>query len=156
YDPSIQCTSYDPVGARKLVAQSGIPNPTVQMLVPSSVQDVTMAEFIQAEEQAVGINLVVTPVDLATLTSSAGSGNYQTILAESTPVKADPDWLYVNFLSPTGQPNTSTGYSSPRLTIVLRNSRRSVSENARQTYFRVAQQTLLADRPVIYLVHVVE
>jgi peptide/nickel transport system substrate-binding protein len=156
YDASIQCTPYDPAGARKLVSQSGIPNPTVQMLVPSSVQDVTMAEFIQAEEQAVGINLVVTPVELTTLNSSAFSGSYQTILAESTPVKADPDWLYVNFLNPTGQPNTSTGYSSPRLTIVLRNSRRSVRQKARQTYFRVAQQTLLADRPVIYLVHVVE
>jgi peptide/nickel transport system substrate-binding protein len=155
YDPSIQCTPYDPAGARKLIAQSGIANPTVQMTIPASVQDEVMAQFIQAEEQAVGINLVVTPLDIVSVNANASAGSYQTILAGSAPVKADPDWLYATFLNSSGQPSDGAGYADPRLTIVLRNSRRSVSEQARQTYFRVAQETLLADRPIIWLVHVI-
>jgi peptide/nickel transport system substrate-binding protein len=156
FDPTIKCTPYDPAGARKLLAQAGMPNPTVQMLVPSDNLDVTMAEAIQAYEQAVGINLVINPTDLATLNADAAAGNFQTTLATNTPVKADPDWIFVSWLNGNGQPANNPGFSDPRLTYVLNLSRRSISETSRQTYYRVAQQILLADRPDIWLDHIVD
>jgi peptide/nickel transport system substrate-binding protein len=156
YDPSITCTPYDPSGARKLVVESGIPDSTVQLLVPADVQDVTIAELIQAEEQTVGINVVIDPTDIAALTADTLAGDFQAQLSSSTPVKADPDWIFAAWLNSNGQPANNAGYSDPRLTYVLGESRKSISELSRQTYFRVAQQILLADRPAIWLDHIVD
>src|SRR5262249_42631506 len=124
YHP-LPCTPYDPVGARKFLAQAGMQNPTVQMLVPNVVQDVTMAEVIQADEKAVGINLVITPLDITTLNSNVSAGNYQTQITETGPPKADPDFLFVNSLNALGQPSNSEGYSNPRLAYVLNLARKS-------------------------------
>jgi peptide/nickel transport system substrate-binding protein len=156
YDPTISCTPYDPAGARKLLAQAGMPNPTVQLLVPSGIQDVTMGEAIQAYEQAVGINLVLNPTEITTLNAAVSAGNFQAQLSSSTPVKADPDWIFVAWLNGNGQPANNAGFSDPRLSYVLNESRKSISEASRQTYYRVAQQILLADRPAIWLDHIVD
>ena len=69
YDATkVPCTPYDPADAKKLVAASGFPNPTVHLLTPNATDCVRLAQFIQAEEAAVGINVVIdsptTPADV--------------------------------------------------------------------------------------------
>ena len=61
FDASIRCTPYDPGDAKKLVAQSGFPNPTVHLLTSNATDMLQLAQFIQAEEAAVGINVVIDP-----------------------------------------------------------------------------------------------
>jgi peptide/nickel transport system substrate-binding protein len=154
YDATIQCTPYDPVQARKLVQQSGISNPTIQMLVGSDTQSALLGQFLQSEEQAIGINLVLTSLDPVTLNSRANAGNYQTFLVFAAQVKADPDWIYAQFLDGTGGLANLYGYANPSFVLDLYNSRTAVSEQARQTLYHDAQEHILADRRMIYLVHI--
>ena len=150
FDPELQCSPYDPAQARKLVQQSGIQNPTVQLMYPAVTQDEVLAQFIQAEEAAVGINVQLDATDIATLNSRAQAGQYQAFIAETIPVKADPDWMYVNF---AGQ--NQFGYASPRMQLVLGNARKAAAEKARRTLYDAAQQILMDDRPMIILDHTI-
>src|SRR5262249_23850675 len=60
YDTTIKCTPYNPNDAKKLIAASGIPNPTFHLLVTAnSPTSDLVAEFVQSEEQAVGFNVVI-------------------------------------------------------------------------------------------------
>ncbi len=154
YDSSIQCTPYDPVQARKLVQESGYTNPAVQLSYNSGVQNQVFAEFVQSEEQAVGINVTLDPTDSTTLNARLSSGAYQTCVCSITPVKSDPDWLYVNLLGPNGLPFNVSGYSSPRVSLDLANSRKAVNATDRKAVIDDAQKAMLADRPWIVVDHI--
>jgi len=57
----ITCTPYDPADARRLVAASGVAHPTLHVVVGPGSDDRRLAEFIQAQEAAVGIEVVIDP-----------------------------------------------------------------------------------------------
>ena len=59
YDTSVKCTPYNPTDARKLVAASGQANPTVHLLMTNATASSAWPQFIQAEEAAVGIKVVI-------------------------------------------------------------------------------------------------
>jgi peptide/nickel transport system substrate-binding protein len=147
YDATkIPCTPYNPRDARKLVAASGMSNPTVHL---SAVGTPLLAQFIQAEEAAVGINVVIDSTDTATGTAQLLSGNFD---AGLTGFAGDPDpnMLISRFLATSGASNYS-GYTSPRLDLILSNGLKATSITARSTLYRVAQQIIAADRPIIVL-----
>jgi peptide/nickel transport system substrate-binding protein len=149
FDPSVKCTPYDPADAKKLVASSGISDPTVRLLVANQTETLRLAQFIQAQEAAVGINVVIEATDTATAAARSVAGNYDAFLS-SWSGGADPDTnIYLHFTT-NGVRNLS-GYSSPRLDFVLGNGRKALTERARKTLYRVAQQILIEDRPVIVL-----
>jgi peptide/nickel transport system substrate-binding protein len=150
---NVPCTPYDPLQARKLVQASGIVNPTVQMLSPPDVQSVELAEFLQAEEKAVGISVVITPLDATTISTRELSGNYETWISQTSQVKADPDWIYVGFMTSKGTIGNVFGEGSPSLARDLNNSRKTVSKQARAIDVKAAQRVIMIDRPMIYLVH---
>jgi len=151
----IPCTPYDPPEAKALVQESGMADPTVQLLFSGNVQGQILGEFVQAEEKAVGIDVVLTPVDSATLASRTHAGSYQAYIDTSSQVKADPDWIYASFMSSSGVPSNVWGDANPSLALDLDNSRKTVSDQARETLYRAAQKAIMTDRSLIYLVHVV-
>ena len=55
-----------PRAREELVAASGFPNPTVHLLTANATDASGCAQFIQAQEAAVGINVVIDPADSAT------------------------------------------------------------------------------------------
>ena len=94
YDATkVPCTPYDPKDARKLVAASGFPNPTVHLLTVNTTDMLRLSQFIQAQEAAVGINVVIDSTDLATSTARPLAGNFDTCfmnLVPQTPTPARP------------------------------------------------------------------
>ena len=50
----VPCTPFDPADAKRLVARSGIANPTVTLLTGSTSDGIRLGEFIQAEENGRG------------------------------------------------------------------------------------------------------
>src|SRR5262249_8250267 len=132
-----------------LVTRSGIANPTVHLLITAA--DSLLAQFIQAEEAAVGINVVIDTVDGATLMARIASGNYDT-WSRGTPGHADVDGNVYQFVATTGTRN-NTGYSNPRLDLILANARKATSANAQKTLWHAAFQILHDDRPIIFLNH---
>ena len=153
YDPSVKCTPYNPTQAKKLVQESGISNPTVRLMVPTGTVALRQAQFLQSEEQAVGINVVIDSTDFVTSLSKADAGTYETFQIGWSG-RVDPDGNIYQFVATTGSQNDS-GYTNPRLDLILNNARKAATEMARQTLYRAAQKIILDDRPLIYLYHAV-
>jgi peptide/nickel transport system substrate-binding protein len=151
FDASIRCTPYNPADARRLVVASGFSNPTVHLLTPNATDMLRLAQFIQAQEAAVGINVVIDSADNATVLSRAASGNFDAYLSNfgGSP---DTDRNIFQFLATSGSRNHA-GYSNPRLDLILANGRKATSVSALKTLYHAAQQIVLEDRPIIYLYH---
>jgi peptide/nickel transport system substrate-binding protein len=149
FDATIRCTPYDPANAKKLVARSGFPNPTVHLLVQDTTEQLRVAEFIQAQEKAVGINVVIDA--RAPYGPYLASGNFDTALAGPA-IGASTDRAIFDWFGTSGSDNYG-GYSNPRLDQILANSRKATSPAALKTLYHAAEQILAADRPAIILYH---
>jgi peptide/nickel transport system substrate-binding protein len=145
---TIPCTRYDPNDARKLVAASGIPNPSVHLLVANTADGLRKAEFIQAQAEAVGFDVAIDSVDSATTAARRTSGDYDVYVGGLTPGGVDPS--STDFLDSPDARNYP-GYSNPRLDYVLANGLKATDPKARAVNYRVAQQIVQADRPYIPL-----
>jgi peptide/nickel transport system substrate-binding protein len=146
----VPCTPYDPADAKKLVAASGFSSPTVHLLTKDRTDDRLLAQFIQAQEAAVGINVIVDVYDNATAVAQAAAGNFDAYLSGFSPGGVDPNVNISEQLSTSGSRNVS-GYSNPRLDFVLANGLKATSTKSRSTLYHVAQQIIAADRPIIPL-----
>jgi peptide/nickel transport system substrate-binding protein len=153
YDPRVKCTPYNPTQARKLVQQAGASNVTVRLMVPTATAALRLAQFIQAQEAAVGIHVTIDSTDFVTSLSKADAGSYETF-AIGWSGRVDPDGNIYQFVATTGSQNDS-GYSNPRLDLILNNARKAATFGARKTLYRAAQRIILNDRPLIYLYHAV-
>jgi peptide/nickel transport system substrate-binding protein len=146
----VPCTPYDPKHARKLVAESGFSNPTVRLLVSTGGSFIRVAQFIQAQEAEVGIQVVIDATDSASSLRRAVDGNFDTYLFGLQTGVPDPhDTIYRFFVS-SGLSNRS-GYANPRLDFVLNNALKATDIKARSTLYRVAQQIIANDRPMFVL-----
>jgi peptide/nickel transport system substrate-binding protein len=146
----VPCTPYDPADARKLVAASGIPSPTVDLMVRSGTDRVNVAQFIQAEEAAVGIKVVLDVTDNLTEVARRGTGSFDADVISSGIVPGDPNASFDNRFT-SGGPTNQSGYSSPRMDFVLANGVKATQPKARAVYYRVAQQLVHDVRPIIVL-----
>jgi len=151
FDPTIKCTPYDPADAKKLVAASGISNPTVHLLVTanSPVSDL-VAQFVQSEEQAVGFNAVVDTTDNATLLARLATGNYDTIVYSVSVGGPDPGLLLFGSLTTEAVQNYS-GFSSPQMDLILANYFKSTGAQSQKTLVHAAEQIIQNARPFLIL-----
>jgi peptide/nickel transport system substrate-binding protein len=145
---SVPCTPYNPAQARKLVAESGFPHPTVHYLCFGNTVQLLFAQFIQAEEAAVGINVVIDAPEIGTYDALAQSGSFDTAAESSGSHDADPNSNFFSRFTTTGSANVG-GYSNPRVDYVLSEALKATSFKARAIYYHVAQEIISADRPVI-------
>jgi peptide/nickel transport system substrate-binding protein len=149
FDASLHCTPYNPGDAKKLVAQSGFSNPTVHLLTSTTTDMIQLAQFIQAEEAAVGINVII---DTAVgFTSIAATGNFDTFI-QGPASGANTDQSITDWVATSGSRDYG-GYSNPRLDLILANTHKATTPKALSTLYHAAQQILLNDRPVIFLYH---
>jgi peptide/nickel transport system substrate-binding protein len=151
FDETVTCTPYNPKLAKSLVQKSGVSNPTVHLMVPTGTVALRLAQFLQSQEQAVGIHLTIDSTDFVTSLSKADAGTYDTYQIGWSG-RVDPDGNIYQFVATTGSQNDS-GYSNPRLDLILNNARKASTEAARKTLYRAAQKLILDDRPLIYLYH---
>ena len=77
---TVPCTPYNPKDAKRLVAISGVASPTVHLLTSNTTTNLVLAQFIQAEEAAVGINVVIDPADNPTALARELSGSFDTAI----------------------------------------------------------------------------
>ena len=151
FDKSIKCTPYNPKQAKALVQKSGISNPTVNLMVPTGTVALREAQFIQAEEAAVGIHMNVQSTDFVTALSKADAGTYDAFLIGWSG-RVDPDGNIYGFVATPGTLNDS-GYSKPTVDKLLNKARRAASTKSRRTAYHSVEAQILKDRPLIYLDH---
>jgi peptide/nickel transport system substrate-binding protein len=151
YDATIACTPYDPAAARALVAQSGFSNPTVHLLIDTSTINGRIAQFIQAEEANVGINVVIDTADTATVATRRVGGAFDTVIV--TPAgTADSDRQMFPAFASSGSVNYG-GYSSPRVDLILANGRKATNPTDLKTLYDTAERVIQQDRPLVILYH---
>jgi peptide/nickel transport system substrate-binding protein len=138
----VPCTPYDPKDAKRLVAKSGFQNPTVRLSIGPG--DTTLAQFIQAEEAAVGINVVIDASNPSLLT-----GKFDAAI-NSNSGGPDPNTNTFAFLDTQG-PRNFGGYSSARMDYVLANALKARQPKSRAVSYRVVNELVETDRPRIFL-----
>jgi peptide/nickel transport system substrate-binding protein len=148
---AVPCTPYNPKDAKRLVAKSGLASPTVHLLTPNTTINLQLAQFIQAEEAAVGINVVIDSADNPTVAARQLSGSFDTAF-ESWSGSPATDRNVYQFVATAGSRNIG-GYSNPRLDLILNNGRKASTTRALSTLYRAGFKILLADRPIIWLDH---
>jgi peptide/nickel transport system substrate-binding protein len=146
YDP-LKCTPYDPAAAKKLVAASGIPNPTVHILESFSTVANLIVQVIQSEEQAVGINVVVDTVTTSARGQAMLAGNYDAVILTNV-LGADPG---IDLLDLFGTGRGYTGFSSPQLDLIIANWFKATGAAAQKTLLHAANEILANARPMIAL-----
>jgi peptide/nickel transport system substrate-binding protein len=151
YDPTITCTPYDPADAKKLVAQSGLSNPTVHLLIDTSTVNGRIAQFIQAEEANVGIDVVIDTADTATASARRISGGFDTVIV-SPAGTADSDRQMFPTFATSGSMNYG-GYSNPLVDLILANGRKATNPTDLKTLYDTAEHVIQQDRPLVILYH---
>ena len=110
---------------RKLVASSGFPNPTVHLLVRSTTDRLQLAQFIQAEEAAVGINVVL---DVDRQRHRVGAADERQLRRGRGGLGCGPGDPTASFdVRPPRAVSNQSGYSNPRLDFVLANGLKATS-----------------------------
>jgi peptide/nickel transport system substrate-binding protein len=145
----VPCTPVDPKDAKRLVAASGYPLPiTIHLLIVAGGTGLE-AQLIQSEEAAVGFNVVIDVLAGPAFSNALYSGNFEAaVTGPTTPTDSDPNSYIYNVLDTAGSRNFS-GYSNPRLDYVLANALRATDQRARAVDYRVAQEIVHEDRPIV-------
>jgi peptide/nickel transport system substrate-binding protein len=151
FDPSLHCTPYNPTDAKRLVLASNVPNPTVHLMARNTTDNLRLAQFIQAQEAAVGINVVIDATDATTVTARSLSGNFDAYL--NSFVGCCDNFGNVDQFVATSGARDYSGYSNPRLDLILANVQKATTAKALKTLYRAADQILLNDRPIVFLDH---
>src|SRR5205085_2768610 len=137
YDATkVPCTPYDPADAKRLVAASGLTNPSIRLLTTNPTDLVRVAQFVQAQEAVVGINVAIDIADSATANARTNGGDFDVRLNSLAPGQVDPGTGIYRRLATQGSTNAS-GYSSPRLDLILANGLKATDVTARSTLYHV-------------------
>ena len=162
YHEGIEGYAYDPELARELLAEAGyadgfkttlwaMPVPRPYMPQPRKI-----AQAIQADLQAVGIQAEIVSYEWGTYLDKVSRGQHDMALLGWTGDNGDPDnFLYVLLdKSATQHPaNNIAFYRSDELHDVLVQAQREVDIEARTGLYRKAQEIVFHDAPWVPLVH---
>lgn len=166
YSADVPEYAYDPVRARSLLDEAGLPDPegplprfTLVYKTSSNRFRVAIAQVIAAQLAQVGIEVDIRPLEFATFFADVKAGNFQ-IFTMQIPEIAEPD-LYTNFFHssriPTREEPDRGGnrvrYRNPQLDGLLDEARRQMARDQRRADYAEVQRLLARDLPIISLWH---
>jgi peptide/nickel transport system substrate-binding protein len=153
YDKSLNCnTGRDLKRSRQLVSSSGMRTPiNVRLMIGTDAVAARLGQFIQAQEREAGFNVILQPTEFVTALAKADAGDFD-VFAVGWSGRVDPDGNIYQFVNTRGSLNDS-GFSSPRLDLILNNARKAATQRARMTLYRAGVRIIRAQRPLIYLWH---
>lgn len=143
------CPPFDPVRARALLAQAGVPTPLKATLSVSNSQDaLRYAQALQASVAEGGFDLQIVPVEYSTLLDVQKRGDFE-LLYLGWSGRIDPDGNTSRFLT-TGSAGNYGGYSSPEFDDLMTRAARTTDTAARAALYGTATQVLQRDNPIVY------
>jgi peptide/nickel transport system substrate-binding protein len=141
----------DLLRARRLVAESGVANPTLRLLVPNSGDMVQAAEVMQAMLREAGIELRVQVLEIGALVRAQTSGEFEASLG-FWGGRSDPDGN-ISFHIGCDGPNNDGKYCVAAVDDLLSRARALPELPARAALYGEVAGRVLADRPYVYLWH---
>ena len=151
YAKNVPIPKRDVAKARALLAEAGVPNPSVTLMTPTTSDAQKIAQVVQSMVKEAGFDVKIQSTEFATSLDLADKGQFDAyVLAWSG--RADPDGNVYSFYG-CKQPLNYSGYCKPEIDEILNKSRttRDVAER-RKSYEQLAAITL-KDRPIVYLFH---
>lgn len=144
YDNSIQPIAYDPEKAKELLAEAGWDgSQTLRFYVNSGDNTfVNGVQVIAAQWAAVGINVEITTVDLATLMTVAGTTDYDIMAVQYTYAPVDPypdvSWLL-------GGEGSWTGYYDDEVAAALEGTQQTSDVAEIKNFYSVVDKKMQED-----------
>jgi len=150
YDDSLVPISYDPQKAKDLVAQAaadGWDASTEYSFYVNSGDTtfVQVATYISAQLAEIGIKLTINTVDLSTLMTVAGSGEFDIMAVQYTYAPVDPFTDIAWLLADTGW----TGYYNDEIGEALANTQTATSLDEIKANYLLIDQYVQEDVPMI-------
>jgi len=162
YHDGIEGYAYEPAVARQLLAEAGFPNGFETTLWampvprPYMPQPLKIAQAIQADLKAVGVNAKIVSFEWGTYLDKVSRGQHDMALLGWTGDNGDPDnFLYVLLdKSATAHPaNNIAFYRSDPLHGLLLKAQHEVDIEIRTDLYKQAQEIVHRDAPWVPLVH---
>ncbi len=161
FEPDVTMYDYDPALAKKMLDQTGLPDPDgdgprprFKLLYKTSQnqQRLWIAQAIADELGKVGIEVEVRSLEFGTLFSDIQAGNFSIYTLTWVGV-VEPDIYYNIFHSASVPPKGANRgrYSNPALDQILDQARASMSRDERKALYAQVQKTVSHDLPYVSL-----
>lgn len=147
FDPSITPVTYDPEKAKSLLQESGWDkNKTLKFCIDSSDSTfVNAASVMAAQWAAVGIKTDIQTMDINTLLSNAGKGDFDVMAVQYTYPPVDP---YADVAWLLGGEGSWTGYSSDKVNGALSKIQRSSDAGELKGLYSIIDRQMQEDVPM--------
>jgi peptide/nickel transport system substrate-binding protein len=151
YAKNVPIPKRDVARAKALLAEAGVPNPTVTLMTPTTSDAQKIAQVVQAMVKDAGFDVKIQSTEFATSLDLADKGQYEAyVLAWSG--RADPDGNIFSF-DACKQPLNYAGYCKQEIDDLLNKSRTAGDLAERKKAYDQIAAVALKDRPIVYLFH---
>jgi peptide/nickel transport system substrate-binding protein len=151
YGKSVPVPKRDVARAKKLLADSGVPNASFTLLTPTTSDAQRIAQVVQAMGKEAGFDIKIQSAEFATSLNMADKGQFEAYLLAWSG-RADPDGNLHIFLSCKGPLNNS-GYCKPEVEEAIERARTTLDPAQRARLYDTVAANVSRDRPIIYLFH---
>ncbi|MFI5707390.1 ABC transporter substrate-binding protein [Kribbella sp. NPDC051620] len=149
-DAAQKCPPHDTAKAKDLLKQAGVATPyKVSMITSNNPDSLRLAQALQAMVKEGGFDLVIKPVEYASLLDQQDRGDFE-LLQLGWSGRVDPDANIFNFVGSEGSQNVA-GYNSPEVDKLLTDARQSKDQAQRVQLYGQVVTKLQQDDPLIYL-----
>ncbi|GAB2602319.1 ABC transporter substrate-binding protein [Kribbella endophytica] len=144
------CPAHDPNKAKELLSQAGVTTPyKVEMITSNNPDSLRLAQALQAMVKEGGFELVIKPVEYASLLDQQDRGDFE-LLQLGWSGRVDPDANIFNFVGTGGSQNVA-GYNSPDVDKLLTDARQAKDQAERIKLYGDVVAKLQQDDPLIYM-----
>ena len=147
YDSTIEPLAYDPEKAKELLEEAGWDSTKVLRFYVNSGDNtfVNGVQVIAAQWAAVGINVEITTVDLATLMTVAGTTDYDIMAVQYTYAPVDP---YPDVTWLLGGEGSWTGYYNEEVTGALEGTQQTSSGEEIKDFYSTVNRKMQEEAPM--------
>ncbi|WP_163969780.1 glutathione ABC transporter substrate-binding protein [Oceanobacillus halotolerans] len=156
YDDGIEGIEYDPKKAKELLAEAGYEDGfSTTIWTNDSRERIDMATNVQAQLDEFGIDIEVEVFEWGAYLEEIGNGEHDMFVLGWSNATADADnGLYPLFHSDNhGPPGNRTFIDNPELDELIENGRTAQDEEERLGIYKEAQELLVEESPMIYMLH---
>jgi peptide/nickel transport system substrate-binding protein len=152
YAKNVPIPKRDVARAKALLAEAGVPNPSITLMTPTTSDAQKIAQVVQAMVKEAGFDVKIQSTEFSTSLDLADKGQFEAyVLAWSG--RADPDGNIFSFAA-CKQPLNYAGTCKPDLDELLTKARTTLDTAERKKiYEQIATILIAKDRPDIYLFH---
>lgn len=154
YDAGAMKYSFDLNKAKEALAKVAVKPETLSLLYSDNDPNwEPIALSMQANLQAIGINVKLEKLANATMRERIGKGDYDIAIGNWSPDFADP-YMFMNYWFESdkkGLPGNRSFYINPQVDALLKQAVSTSDQAERTNYYQQAQKTVIDDAAYVYL-----